>query len=65
MFDSPIEFCPKCRHYVALDQTLEECARAGACQVALCPLEPLFCAPAAARSPQPAEAPGSSEVRAA
>lgn len=42
MFDSPLHFCPSCRAYVALDESLEECAARHHCDVARCPIAILF-----------------------
>ena len=43
MFDSPFEFCPVCKAYVVLDQTLRECAREHQCHdVSKCPLQRFF-----------------------
>lgn len=43
MFDSPFEFCPACKAYVVLDQTLSECAREHRCQdVSKCTLQKFF-----------------------
>jgi hypothetical protein len=42
MFNSPLDFCEKCKQYVALDQSRRECAREQDCRVATCPLERHF-----------------------
>jgi hypothetical protein len=43
MFDSPFEFCPACKAYVVLDQTLQECAREHRCHdVSKCTLQKFF-----------------------
>jgi hypothetical protein len=43
MFDSPMEHCPVCGHYVVLDQTQAECARRQDCASdTVCPLLNLF-----------------------
>ena len=42
MFNSPIEYCPHCRQYVALDQTQQQCAAEYQCQIELCPLHKYF-----------------------
>ena len=43
MFDSPFEFCKRCREYVLLDQTQRECAREHRCaDGAECPLRRCF-----------------------
>ncbi len=49
MFNSPLELCPVCKAYVALDQTPSECAAEHCCnQAATCPLAKLFAAVASA-----------------
>lgn len=47
MYDSPIEFCPVCRVYVALDQAQAACALEQKCRrdASQCPLAALFAAP--------------------
>jgi hypothetical protein len=43
MFNSPLNYCPVCRQYVALDQSQRECAREHDCSPAEpCPLAHLF-----------------------
>jgi len=43
MFDSPFEFCPTCKAYVVLDQTLRECAREHRCHdMSKCTLQKFF-----------------------
>ena len=43
MFDSPFEFCQRCREFVLLDQTQRECAREHRCRDASgCPLRRFF-----------------------
>lgn len=43
MFDSPLEYCPRCREYVALDQTQRKCAARHQCGTEEpCPLERYF-----------------------
>jgi len=42
MFDSPLEFCPRCRQYVALDSMPTNCAARSQCGGESCPLEPYF-----------------------
>ena len=45
MFDSPFEFCPACKAYVVLDQTLQECALGHRCHdVTKCTLQRFFTA---------------------
>ena len=38
MFDSPLEWCPRCKTWVALDQTFAQCAQEHNCTRAECPL---------------------------
>lgn len=45
MFDSPLEWCTVCKDWVALDQTVLECARCRGCPGRACPLAALLCAP--------------------
>lgn len=42
MFDSPLEYCPRCREYVALDLTQRQCAARHLCGNEPCPLEKYF-----------------------
>lgn len=42
MFNSPLEYCPHCRQYVALDSTPKECAAKYRCGVEVCPLRAHF-----------------------
>lgn len=42
MFDSPIEHCPVCGHFVVLDQSRGECARRQHCAAVVCPLQRYF-----------------------
>lgn len=43
MFNSPLNYCPVCRQYVALDQSRRECAREHGCLPQQpCPLAHLF-----------------------
>jgi hypothetical protein len=42
VFDSPMEWCSRCGDWVALDQSLEERCRGGACRRDACPLTALF-----------------------
>jgi hypothetical protein len=48
MFDSPLEWCAVCSNWIAIDQTVVECARQYGC----------VAAPAAAPSPESAAAAG-------
>ena len=47
MFNSPLQYCPKCKQYVELDQTKEECAALHGCAGVDCPLLKMFRPPAA------------------
>ncbi|TAK87520.1 MAG: hypothetical protein EPO20_04265 [Betaproteobacteria bacterium] len=38
MFDSPLDWCKVCKDWVALDQTVEECARQHRCHARECPM---------------------------
>lgn len=38
MFDSPLDWCSRCKEWVALDQTVEECARQHCCTDRECPM---------------------------
>jgi hypothetical protein len=42
VFDSPIEHCPVCGHFVVLDQARSECARRQHCSTEVCPLQRYF-----------------------
>lgn len=42
MFDSPFEYCPRCREVVLLDQTRRECAAEHRCPDCECPLARFF-----------------------
>jgi hypothetical protein len=42
MFDSPLEWCKACKEWVALDQTVEECARQHRCSDGECPMAALL-----------------------
>lgn len=44
MFESPLEWCRVCREWIALDQTVEECARQHRCRDGECPMVTLLCA---------------------
>ena len=48
MFNSPLQYCPLCKEYVELDQTIEECAAKHGCRGHSCPLAPQFNPPAPA-----------------
>lgn len=38
MFESPLDWCRVCKEWVALDQTVEECARQHRCRDGECPM---------------------------
>jgi hypothetical protein len=42
MFNSPLHYCTKCKQYVELDQTKEQCAAMHGCDGRDCPLEGVF-----------------------
>lgn len=42
MFNSPLQYCTKCKQYVELDQTKDECATQHACGGLDCPLVAVF-----------------------
>jgi hypothetical protein len=50
MFNSPLHYCTKCKQYVELDQTKEQCAASHGCDGRNCPLEGVF-RPAVPASP--------------
>lgn len=56
MFDSPLSWCLKCRRWVAIDQSIAECARQNGCTPGACPLEP-FLAPPLRAAAEPMEGP--------
>jgi hypothetical protein len=43
MFESPLDWCRVCKEWVALDQTVEECARQHRCRDGECPMIALLC----------------------
>jgi len=45
MFESPLDWCRVCKDWVALDQTVEECARQHHCRDGECPMIALLCVP--------------------
>ena len=47
MYDSPLEYCPICKTYVALDQTQHDCAEREQCHRGAdeCPLNRFFAQP--------------------
>ena len=56
MFNSPLQYCAKCKQYVELDQTKEECAALHGCAGVDCPLLKMFRPPAPAAEGKPATA---------
>jgi hypothetical protein len=59
MFDSPFEFCKRCREYVLLDQTQRECMREHHCaEGSGCPLRRYFTGIEFARDGEGATDPG-------
>jgi hypothetical protein len=42
MFESPLEWCTACKEWIALDQTVEECARQHRCGERGCPMTALL-----------------------
>lgn len=38
MFDSPLQWCPVVKAWVALDQTQQQCAWLNGCGIRVCPL---------------------------
>ena len=42
MFNSPLEWCPVVKDWVALDEGLAQCAKTKHCGVGYCPLAKLF-----------------------
>jgi hypothetical protein len=49
MFNSPTDWCPICKEWVALDEGIVECARAHRCRVGQCPLAREFSAQQSAK----------------
>ena len=45
MYDSPFDYCPVCKKYIALDQALLDCAAKHHCSADACPLRKYFYAP--------------------
>jgi hypothetical protein len=62
MFNSPLEYCPRCCQYVALDLTQRECAAEHQCGKELCPLENHFMGMKAGSELTAPERPGGDEV---
>ncbi len=56
MFNSPVHYCIKCKQYVELDQTKDECATLHACGGEDCPLLKMFRPPAPMDKSKPAGA---------
>lgn len=55
MFNSPLHYCTLCKQYVALDQSVEECAREHGCKIESCSYPDLFSPPASTQDAKPAE----------
>jgi hypothetical protein len=55
MFGSPMSFCPARNDWIALDQSLEECALSHRCSGGECALRALFVASSAEAARGPAE----------
>jgi hypothetical protein len=62
MFNSPLEYCPHCSEYVALDLTQRECAAQHQCEKEPCPLENYFTGMATDSELAVPERPGGDEV---
>jgi len=45
MYVSPFDYCSVCKEYVALDQTVLDCAVKQDCRADACPLRKYFAAP--------------------
>jgi hypothetical protein len=57
MFHSPLQHCAVCKQYVALDQTIEECAAKYGCKMESCPHAHLFALPSSGdKDPRPNDA---------
>jgi hypothetical protein len=52
VFNSPMHHCILCKQYVALDQSVDECAREHACRIENCPISHLFNPPMASENTQ-------------
>ena len=63
MFNSPLQYCPLCKEYVELDQTIEECAAKHGCRGHSCPLAPQFNPPAPAEEAKPPPATSDKSTR--
>ena len=57
MFNSPLQYCAKCKQYVELDQSKEECVALHDCGGVDCPLVKMFRPPASTEEARPAVAP--------
>jgi hypothetical protein len=57
MFNSPLQYCAKCKQYVELDQSKEECVALHDCGGVDCPLVKMFKPPTAMDKAKPAVAP--------
>ena len=58
MFNSPLQYCAKCKQYVELDQTKEECVALHECGGEDCPLLKMFRPPAPTAEGKPEIVPG-------
>jgi hypothetical protein len=58
MFNSPLQYCAKCKQYVELDQSKEECAAQHDCDGQDCPMLKIFRPPAPTDEAKPAVAQG-------
>lgn len=38
MYDSPLDYCPLCKQWIALDQTLADCTRRNGGEASTCPM---------------------------
>lgn len=60
MFDSPMEYCPRCGKMVTLAQTVAECERKQGCGMGqTCPLRKYFSGSDGGPDPQPENPPAS------
>jgi hypothetical protein len=55
MFNSPLHYCKACTQYVAIDQSVEECAHAHGCKLESCPHAQLFSPPVPSQDAKPAQ----------
>ena len=57
MFNSPLHYCAKCKHYVELDQSKAECAAQHGCEGSDCPMVGVFRSPGAQGKEEPQPSP--------